>query len=512
MALMLPSKPDPYVPDAITQAMARRGSGMFPAGASDAGLPGVATASNVPASTRAQIASVPVGSLPAPTAAPGTASAPASRVVFDPNSAQSAALRPAGMTQLAPGVSRSEIPGVYTARGRDGSMMFSNVTGPDGQPTFAGSAEEAAGGLGMGRRGVAYAGGSQADPRYGNNPVTPGWREGDGAQGGTVDRYAGQVDPNGLPAARGTAGMTFANVSGGMTSNDVGNMIDSRTSPFQIESDMQDLAKKIHDDPNASNPQVAAANNQAMQRLTGAYYDKLRQFYGGNGAEAAMLGGAAGGSGIPLVPGMGVGGGRGGIGTTIKDIASARADTENAATNAAKAQSGAQLQQQAQDETQLQNIIKTLPADKVAQLQQLGITPTDYARMSQFLEHGGDIYSSHPDVSSMRQQVQRLVAGGISRARGPLDIVGNALDLTNRPYFNPADPGQMPNYRITTDNLGNPVLQADDGNYVNLGGSHPVRQAFGYGDSDASLRSAWNDPVLQKMIVQLAQPSGMDRR
>jgi hypothetical protein len=393
--------------------------------------------------------------------------------------------------------------------------MFSNITGPNGQPTFAGSAEEAAGGLGMGRRGTGYAGGSQVDPRYGNNPVTPGWNGGDGAQGGTVDRYAGQVNPNGLPAARGTAGMTWANASGGLTGDAVGNMLDSRTSPFQIQADMQDMATRIHDDPNASNPEVAAANNEAMQRLKGAYNDQLQRFYGGNGAEAAMMSGTVGAGGVPLIPGMGLGMGTGrggGIGTTVRDFAQAHADTANAATNAAKAQTDAQLHQQAQDESQLQNIIKTLPADKVAQLQQLGIAPTDYARMSQFLEHGGDIYSSNPDVSSMRQQVQRLVAGGLSRARGPLDVVGNAIGTTNRPYFNSADPSQMPGYRITTDNLGNPVLKADDGNYVNLGGSHDIRQAFGYGDSDPSLRTAWNDPVLQKIMVQLAQPSGMDRR
>lgn len=521
MPLMFPSKPDPYVPDEVTKAMARRGSSMFPASASDAGLPGTATAANVPASTRAQIASIPVGSSPAAPAPTNTAPAPTSRVIVNPTSAQAAAVRPSGMTQLAPGVSRSEVPGVYMARGRDGSMMFSNITGPDGQPTFAGSAEEAAAGLGMGRRRTAYAGGSQVDPRYSSNPVAPGWNEGDGAQGGVVDRYAGQVDPNGLSAARGTAGMTWANASGGMTGNEVGNMIDSRTSPFQIQADMQDLATKIHDDPNASNPQVAAANNQAMLRLKGAYEDQLQRFYGGNGAKAAMLGGVVGAGGVPIVPDMGVGtgGGRGGnVGTTIKDIASAHADTENAATNAAKGQASAQLRQQQQDEAARQNIIKTTPPAILSRAQQLGFSPTDYADMSRLVADG-NVYASDPKTTALRNRVLRMVMSGDMQARGMSGALGNELHLEQLPYVDVNDaanygtantPGKY-SYSLGTGAYGEPVMNVAGRSrplyLTNLGSAVRWTQ----GDS-SQLQDAWNDPVLQQMIIKLAQPSGMDRR
>jgi hypothetical protein len=516
--------PDPYVPDAITKAMARRPP---PAPASPsyfsqaANSPYMMGGPNGTASFVAQ--NMLKGRTVDPSApAPGAtasansvgATAPASRVVFDPTDAQAAALHPAGMSRLAQGVSRSEIPGVYMARGRDGSTMFSNITGPDGQPTFAGSAEEAQGGLGMGRRGATYAGGSQADPRYSSNPVTPGWNEGDGAQGGAVDRFAGQVNPNGMPAPQGAAGMTWANASGGLTGNAVGNMIDSRTSPFQVQADMQDLATKIHDDPNASNPQVAAANAQAMQRMKGAYYDQLNRFYGGNGAEASMLSGVTGAGGIPLLPGMGMGtgtgGGRGGVGTTYKDFATGRADTENAATNAAKAQADAQLKQEAQNEAQAQNIIKTLPKDQVAQLKQLGISPTDYAHMSQFVQQHGDIESADPQVTSMRQHIQRLVMRGVMQGRGMSGAFGNAVHLEHSPFIDVNNPAKYPDYTMGSDQFGNATLTPEGGEPVYLNKPSSLL-ATSQGNSPM-LRAAYGDPVLQKIIMQLAQPSGMDRR
>lgn len=454
--------------------------------------------------------------VPPQATAPTVPAAPASRrITMNPSASDVFAdqAHQLGMHQLAPGVTRSEVPGVYIARGKDGSFMASNIMGADGQPDFGATAHDP--GVPMHRRSQAYAGGTEVDPRQ-VVPDWDGWSARPGAQGGTPDPMAGQVDPHGLrglPArsAAPDAGFTEARTSGGFTANDFGHLIDTMTNPFAAQQAQQKLIDKIADDPNASNPEVAAANNQAMRRLTGAYYDKLHQFYGGNGAEASMVGSAMGANGVPLVPGMGVGtgSGRGGnIGTFMRDIAQAHADTANAQTNAAKAEADAQARQAAQNETQLQNTIKANGLDtpeSQARLAQLGLDPRSYARMQQFLEHGGDINSSNPEAAFVRQQIQHLVGSGLQQARGPLDMAGDWLGIDKRPYFDASNPAAIPSYHITSDFAGNPVLVADDGNYANLGGAHRMRQTYGYGDSSPMLRAAWNDPVLQRLIAELGQ-------
>lgn len=457
-------------------------------------------------------------STPAPAPAPAVTAPQASpRVVFNPTAAETASARPAGMRELAPGVSRSEIPGVYVARGKDGSFMASNVMGADGQPDFGATARDP--GVPMHRRSQTYAGGTEVDPRE-IVPDRDGWNARPGAQGGVPDPNAGQVDANGLrglPArATSNAGFTFANASGGRTATDIGRTIDADTNPFQVQQNAAELAAQIHADPNASNPEVAAANNQAMRRLTGAYYDRLRQFYGGNGAEASMMGATGmGGVPIPGMPGVGGTGGRGGnVGTFVRDLSQAHADTANAQTNAAKAEAEAQAKQEAQNETELQNTIKANGLDTPeaqARLAQLGLDPRSYARMQQFLEHGGDINSANPEAAFVRQQIKHLVGTGLAQARGPYDKIGNFLSIDKRPYIDVSNPAAIPAYHITNDFAGNPVLVAEDGNYANLGGSYDVRQPFGYGDSSSTLRTAWNDPVLQRLIAELGQRS-MARR
>lgn len=447
--------------------------------------------------------------------APAPAASASRRIMMNPSASDVFADQAPqlGMRRLAPGVTRSEVPGVYIARGKDGTFMASNIMGADGQPDFGAVAHDP--GVPMHQRSQAYAGGTEVAPRQVVRDWD-GWSARPGAQGGAPDPVAGQVDPNGLRGlpARSTApdaGFTGARASGSLTANDIGHQIDAATNPFVVQKNAADLAAHIDADPRANNPEVAAANNQAMRRLTGAYYDRLHQFYGGTGAQAAMMGSAMSANGVPVVPGMGVGtgSGRGGnVGTFVRDIAQAHADTANAQTNAAKAEAEAQAKQAAQNETQIQNTIKANGLDtpeSQARLAQLGLDPRSYARMQQFLEHGGDINSSNPEAAFVRQQIQHLVGSGLAQARGPLDQLGNALSIDKRPYFDASNPAAIPSYHITSDFAGNPVLAADDGNYANLGGAHRLRQTYGYGDSSPMLRAAWNDPVLQRLIAELGQ-------
>lgn len=414
-----------------------------------------------------------------------------------------------GMRRLSPGVVRSSIPGVYLARGKDGSFMASNVVGADGQPEFAADAQERA--LANTISGGRGGGGSVVDPRA---QVTDmyGWTQGPGSQAGVPDPQSGQVDPRGMAAAPGAAGYTWANPTG---NEDVHNDIVNATNPFQIQGAMEQLAQRIKDNPNANNPQVKAANNMAMQRLSGAYNDKLRQFYGSAAGPMSMEGSMMAGMGLPVAPGMLGAGGKGmNPAQMMKDLADIRTGQQNADSRAAKVQADAVLKQEAQNETQAQNIFKANASNQALQkrLLALGINPNEYARMQQFTQNGGDIRSANPEATAMRNRVLRMVASGLAGARGPLDKLGNAVGVDQRPFIDVNDQGAYPGYSMTTDTFGNPILKSADGNYVNLGGGHRLRQMFGYGDTNPMLRTAYNDPVLGQIIRELAQPSGMSRK
>lgn len=475
----------------------------------------------VPAAPAAPVAS----GVPVHVVTPDTLDAPGN----DPT------IRPAlGMRRLAPGVMRSSVPGVYVARGKDGSVMFSNVTGNDGQPDFGTlTPQEQAIASSMSRR---FAG-TQADPRSEHYNPDTGMTSGPGITTPfTRDTLAGQVDPNGLHGlsigvSGPNAGFTFAGPSGNI---DVPGQIDAATNPYEIQAAQRELADAIDTDPNASNPEVAAANRQAMRRLSGAFYDKVRQFYGNPEMQAAATMGGMGGLGVPALFGGGTGTGRG-VGNpavTYKDIVQAQAERQNAETNAAKAATDAAQGQAQIEEAQRNNIANSLTKDpeRRAALDALGVDPTTYSQHAQLalqLEKDDPELRS-PAAQSLKTFLAQKLTDGIDDARGYAHGIIDSETKLSPPsgaLVRGAD-GQLhydnslKGFSLEQGALGRTVLRGPNGAEATLKGigaggliGHMLA-AMGLDNYSPALTALLHDPVygplLQRFIAQ--DNAGMARR
>lgn len=277
---------------------------------------------------------------------------------MDDTTAQNTAALNAGLKSrtLPQGVVRSSIPGVYLARGKDGSFMASNVMGADGMPDFGGTSQA---GQRMGLRarnanpgGTQVSGvtnvpydvnGVQGGEIGGNSAITDraGWSMAPGAQGGTYDPNAGQVDASGAASLPGAAtgpnaGYTYAQNS--LRSNPADQISAAGINPDRAQGEVDRLMTAIQEDPNANNPEVAAANRAALAQLQGNVQDVRKEYWGSNGG---MYGALAGGAGT------GTGGGGRGVG--LRDLLTNRYRNAQLAERSARDQATEAYRQQMAD-------------------------------------------------------------------------------------------------------------------------------------------------------------------
>lgn len=233
--------------------------------------------------------------------APAAPAKPPPTPTFVPSTATGVAPpHAADLSALPAGVVRSSIPGVYLARGKDGSFMASNVMGADGAPDFGGGA--AANAAAAGVTSLRRPGGTSFDPRLAVTDAN-GYTMAPGAQGGTFNPNAGVVDANGaasLPGAvRGPrAGFTYAQNSLHLNPADM--ITAAGVNPEAAQKASAQLIAAINNDPNSANPEVAAANRAALAQLQGNVQDVRREFFGGgNGGVLGMAGGVGGTGAVP---------------------------------------------------------------------------------------------------------------------------------------------------------------------------------------------------------------------
>lgn len=461
---------------------------------------------------------------------PPTTSTPVSVATSNANSAPKAS-PPAstGMTRLAPGVMRSSVPGVYTARMKDGSVGFSNVIGDDGQPSFGPTATQ----LAAERKAAGMTGdtsnfaGTQVDPRSQYFDPNTGMTSGPGVGAFTPDAQAGQVDPTGLQrrgiVAAQNSGYTLPKV-GGFSQGDIGEIIDNATDPYQLQASAASVEKAIADDPNRDNPEVKAAGNVAMRRLSQAMYDKRSQFYGNNGAQtmAAM-------SGMPPVPGMGggAGGGGGSVGhggnpiTSYADFIKARADAQRADADTAKAQAEAANNALATDEAHRANIAKEFTDADKQRAEAMGISPDELALYHQ-LSAGNFSSAAAAKAAHAKFQsfLQNALAEGMQDSRGwgqKLDyLTGTGQKIAPTPLDTP--PGE---YRLRRNGAGNLTLVSPTGGNSTLSGygaggfwGH-VNAALGGDNYSPKLMALFNDPAMRELLlnnIPTSENEGMSRK
>lgn len=495
--------PDPYNSQGVKSAMARRvpTDGGWAAFNSDVGnflkgtrLPGESVASAEqfgPSAVAAQAeprASQTAAAIAADKAAavastkPPAAPAPTDAPTMNYNVPAPA---PAGMQRLAAGVVRAPVNGVYMARMKDGSMGFSNVLDANGQPTFTGSPgvdprmEAAA--RAIGARG---SGGTQVDPRY-RVPDGEGWAPGAGAQAGTPDRYAGQVDatgpgalhaptigkskytPQGTPSI---AGYTYATASNGANANDISKFIDANhDNPLALQGAIQTLAARADADRGSGNPNVTAANEDVLARLSAARDDAMsggmsRRNMGmvpatgsptlNEFAQLEQAGMMGGGASPVTVNGTSVNGASYANGSaaqtpflfgrarTQAELDLARAEEQRQKGQAEVA--GASQGQQKIDNAQIAALAKDMPADDTG-------VPAELAARIQYVRNHPELAGSPTDLANQQQLAAIMRAQLAQAGNGWGANTFRALGFNMQPtHEDPLDPN-LPFAGITLD-------------------------------------------------------------
>jgi len=331
---------DPNLPNDVKQGLKNRtvpfqfGGAMMTDSAFARNPVGTAAMVNGKPMTASQVTPAPGSQVMPATSVPVAPQAPKPTPVFN-RVPTGDTVRPAGLHALPQGVVRSSIPGVYLARGKDGSFMASNVMGTDGMPDFGGTSQ-ASQRMGL-RAHNANPGGTQVDPRT-QIADMGGWVQGPGAQGGTYDPSAGVVDANGAASLPGAVagqrgGFTYAENSLHMNPADM--IKAAGINPEAAQQAKEQLIASMNNDPNSSNPEVAASNRAALAQLEGNVHDVRQQYYGGSGSPYGMVGG------------IGTGGARGGLG--LRDILTNRYRNANLAERTARDQATDQYRQQTAD-------------------------------------------------------------------------------------------------------------------------------------------------------------------
>jgi len=365
----------------------------------------------------ANFAATGATSKPAATVA---APAPNSQVELDPSDAgyPHGEIQGNGLKALPQGVVRSSIPGVYIARGKDGSFMASNVMGAAGAPDFGGGA--AANAAAAGVKSLRRPGGTSYDPRMAITDAE-GYTMAPGAQGGAYDPNAGVVDASGagslLGAASGPhAGFTYAQNSLRMNPADM--ITAAGINPEAAQDAKRQLIAAMNNDPNSTNPEVQAANRAALAQLQGNEQDVRQQYFGGNGSMYGAMGG---------VGGTGAAGGRG-IG--LKDVLMNRYRNANLAERTQRDQATDQYREQMADRadraearqgaqyfmTNYQNAENKLPGSGdslIAQTTPQGLSPDEFKKWVT-TNPAGQAWST-----ALKQSMQR---GAAQSLKTPFDI------------------------------------------------------------------------------------------
>lgn len=499
MAFTNPSTPDPFNAHAVKTAMARRvvpldnqsGINMrsgalpqsFPNARPIAALPSAAVPRGGPVNydPAADVAAHDAAPTPPTPSYPSMAS-----ISTGNNAALDNANARAGMGALPAGVVRASVPGLYEARTRGGTTVISDDPNSD---VFHGSREPA----------TSFAG-TQVDPRFVH--VTPdGWVDQPGVGAFSAPATDNRIDARAMSrrtAADPTAGYAWAHASGGTSINDITNAIEnSRGNPVVLQERINQMQAAIDADPNQHNPQIAASNNAAMQRLMAARSDAMgmarrndptmaqfADYYSlgqGHGGAAPGVAGAAGtgaaGTGVGATGMTGIPGPFGKI-QSEEALNYGRAGEASAKGEAATAGSsqGQQKIDNAAIQQNLTNIDSANNKTYAAHLDAMGI-PHELDARFQYLRQHPELAGS-PFAHAVATDVANIVRNHLATAgNGYGASVGRFLGRNEQPVAEAAIDPQVPFgglYRRGNDLYGQDYTTDSEGNSApEIEGSDP---------------------------------------